>query len=282
MARSPSVCDHFRMMRVALVSEVFFDDPQGKRLRDRLSEARALGAEIAVLPEIPLNPWSPATRERCDSDAELTNGPRAKLQSQAAREVGIGLLGGAIVIGEDGRRRNTALVFSPDGTLLGSYAKCHIPEEPGFHESHHYDPGTEFATPFQVLDMPLGVQICSDANRPQGTQILAAMGAELVVVPRSTELATWHRLRPVIISSAITCCCYVATVNRPSPERGVEIGGPSFAVAPDGTVLLETDDVVGVFEVDRSAMSRFRREYPGYIAVRCDLYHGAWKRVCEE
>lgn len=270
------------MTRVALISEVFFEDTQGERLRDRLSEAKALGARIAVLPEIPLNPWSPATKELCENDAEPVNGPRAKLQSEAAREVGIGLLGGAIVVGEDGRRRNTALVFAHDGSLLGTYEKCHIPEEPRFHESHHYDPGKKFATPVQGLGISFGVQICSDANRPQGTQVLAAMGAELVAVPRSTELATWHRWRLVLVSSAVTCCCYVATVNRPSPEKGVEIGGPSFAVAPDGEVLLETEDAVAVFDVDSSAMSRFKRQYPGYLDLRSDLYQEAWKRVCEE
>lgn len=267
---------------MALISEVFFEDTQGERLRDRLSEAKALGARIAVLPEIPLNPWSPATKELCENDAEPVNGPRAKLQSEAAREVGIGLLGGAIVVGEDGRRRNTALVFAHYGSLLGTYEKCHIPEEPRFHESHHYDPGKKFATPVQGLGISFGVQICSDANRPQGTQVLAAMGAELVAVPRSTELETWHRWRLVLVSSAVTCCCYVATVNRPSPEKGVEIGGPSFAVAPDGEVLLETEDAVAVFDVDSSAMSRFKRQYPGYLDLRSDLYQEAWKRVCEE
>ena len=47
-------------MRVALISEVFFDEAAGARLTEHLREARRQGAELAVLPEIPLNPWSPA------------------------------------------------------------------------------------------------------------------------------------------------------------------------------------------------------------------------------
>ena len=269
------------MMRVALVRDVFFDDPAGVRLRERLSDAKAGGAELAVLPEIPMNPWSPATTSMRSDDAEPADGPRATLLKDAAREVGIGLIGGVIRIDEDAKRRNTALAFNDQGALLGDYAKCHIPEEPGFHESHHYEPGEVFASPIDGLGVPLGVQICSDANRPQGTQALAALGAELVVIPRSTELATWHRWRPVLVASALTSCCYVATVNRPEPEQGVLIGGPSFAVAPNGEVLLETEDTLGFFDVDRAAMPTFRKEYPGYIAVRPEMYRSAWQKVIE-
>src|SRR5204863_9537746 len=70
-------------LRVALISEVFFDENSGEpapnalggletapkalgaleRLTQHLREARRQGAELAVLPEIPLNPWSPATRD---------------------------------------------------------------------------------------------------------------------------------------------------------------------------------------------------------------------------
>ena len=269
------------MIRIALIRDVFFEDTAASRLEARLQEAKALGAAIAVLPELPLNPWSAATREMREDDAEELGGPRYVLQQTLAAKVGIGIVGGAIVRDSGGVRRNTSLIFSAEGTLVGTYAKCHIPAEPGFRESDHYEPGETFAQPFNGLGVPMGVQICSDANRPQGTQSLAALGAELVVVPRATELATWHRWAPVLRGSALTCCCYIASVNRPAPEQGVLIGGPSYAVAPDGEVLLETNDVVAVFDVDRTSMSRIREEYPGYIAVRSDLYEAAWRRIGE-
>ena len=49
-------------LTVALISEVF-PPPEGlARLDALLAEARGAGAELAVLPELPLNPWSPSTR----------------------------------------------------------------------------------------------------------------------------------------------------------------------------------------------------------------------------
>ncbi len=270
------------MVTVALISEVFWEEDGLERLRSCLQDARSGGAQLAVLPELPLNPWSAASSTSRPDDCEPPEGPRWSAQARIAREVGIGLVGGAIVVGDDGQRRNTALLFSSEGELLGTWEKAHIPDEPGFREADHYVRGRDLPTPFAFSGMPLGMQICSDVNRPEGTHLLAAQGAELVVAPRSTELATWHRWRPVLIANALTSCCWVATVNRPAPEQDVLIGGPSFAVAPDGEVLLETTDTIGLFSFDRSVLAARRREYPGYLDIRSDLYEPGWRRLNQE
>ena len=104
-------------------------------------------------------------------------------------------------------------------------------------------------------------------------------GAELVVVPRSTLQETWSRWRPVLISSALTSCCYMATVNRPAPEQGVGIGGPSIAVAPTGEVLLETTDTIGLVTLDRAVLEQARTDYPGYLAVPSSMYARGWATI---
>lgn len=266
--------------KIALISDVFYESDAAERLLQRLSEAKARGAEIAVLPEIPLNPWAPATKNQRADDAEPPGGPRATLQSDAARKMGIGLVGGAIIRDpQTGVRRNTSLVFDKSGTLLGTFAKLHIPREPGFWESDHYDAGVEPARPIHGLPAPIGVQICSDANRPEGTHLLAAMGAEIVVVPRSTEQKTYDRWRTVFRANALTSCCFVASVNRPRPEQDVLIGGPSVAFAPNGELLLETTDPVGITTIDRAIVAKARTDYPGYLPVRADLYAKAWRET---
>ena len=264
---------------VALISEVFWEEDGPDRLRARLEQALDLGSQIAVLPELPMNPWSPATTEIRPEDAEAPCGPRWSIQAEIAREVGIGLVGGAIIIGDDGKRRNTALLFSPEGDLLGSWEKAHIPDEPGFREADHYARGRDIPTPMSLSGLSLGLQICSDVNRPEGTHLLAAQGARLILAPRATESATWHRWRPVLIANALTSCCWVATVNRPAPEQGVLLGGPSFAVGPDGSVLVETTETIGTFTFDPSELELRRRDYPGYLDIRSDLYEPGWRRL---
>ena len=265
---------------VALISDVFFDDDGASRLHDRLSEARTQGADLAVLPELPLNPWSAATTEAREDDAEPPNGPRAQIQAEAARGAGIALIGGAIVRDPaTSVRHNTAVVFDAQGHLLDTYCKVHIPEEPGFWETSHYDSGDKTPHVIRGLAWPIGIQICSDANRPEGSQILAASGADAIIVPRATELATWARWRPVLYGTSLVTARYVLTVNRPAPEQGVLIGGPSFAAAPTGEVLVETTDPIAIARLDQRTLEDAGRAYPGYLPVRSDLYAEGWQRI---
>jgi predicted amidohydrolase len=266
-------------LTIALIRDVFYSEDGGDRLRSRLEEAKNAGASLAVMPELAMLPWVPATQDARDEDAEPPEGPRHQLQAMIAREIGIGLLGGAIVRDEQGRRFNTALLFGSDGGFLHAYRKIHIPDEPGFWEACHYQADDTIPRPCEAFGLNLGFQICSDNNRPFGSHILGAQGADVILVPRSTETATYAKWRPIFQANALTSGCWVLSVNRPGPEQGVPIGGPSIAVAPDGTVVLETEDPVGIVTVDRASVDAARGDYPGYLAFPCDLYAAAWASV---
>jgi len=266
-------------LSIAMISDVFFGPGARERLGDRLVEARDAGASLAVLPEIATLPWAPATRNARDEDAEEPGGPLHRMQADLARDVGIGVLGSLIVREADGTRFNTCLLLDADGQLLYTYRKIHIPEEPGFWESSHYEADTTPPRPVEAFGISMGVQICSDVNRPTGSYLLAAQGAQCILAPRSTELATWWKWRPVLIANALTSCSYVLTVNRPAPEDGVLIGGPSFAVAPTGEVLAESTDPVVVVEIDPGLVDKARCDYPGYLAAPSDLYARGWSDI---
>ena len=267
-------------LTVALISDVFFGAGREARLRARLGDAKAAGAELALLPEIPLDPWAPATRRARDVDAEPPGGPRHVMLSAAARDVGLGVVGGAIVRDAvDGRRYSTALAFDARGIHVSSYAKLHLPQEPGFWETSHYVPGTRPPEVVEAFGLPIGLQICSDVNRPEGSHLLGALGAEAILVPRATEADTYESWRVVFRANALTSAAYVLSVNRPRPEGGVPLGGPSIAVAPDGIVLVETTDPLAVVRLERSAIVKARLDYPGYLPIRARLYAAAWDSI---
>ena len=266
-------------LTVALISEVFWE-PDGKaRLGDRLREAAKRGADLAVLPELPMNRWSPATKTADDADAEPMDGPRARSQAEAAAEAGIGLIGGIIHRAEDGRRTSRALAFDQVGAVVASYEKLHLPEEEGFWETSHYEPGTEAPMRLDAFGVPIGLQLCSDNNRPEGTHLLGAQGVMAMINPRATEERTYQRWKTVWRANAMTSCCYVLSVNRPHPEQGVLIGGPSVAIDPKGEVLVETTDTIAVVTLDQGTVAQARRGYPGYLPVRARLYADAWDAI---
>ncbi len=266
-------------LTVALVSEVFWEADGAQRLTQRLHEAAERGADVAVLPEIPLNPWRPSSKVAHDDDAEPMNGPRARAQSTAAAEAGIGLVGGIIHRAEDGRRTSRALIFDRAGTVRATYEKLHLPEEPGFWETSHYEPGVEPPRRIDTFGLPIGVQICSDNNRPQGMHLLGAQGAMAMLNPRASEERSYQRWKTVFRANAVTACVYVLSVNRPHPENGVLIGGPSVAFDPNGNVLLETTDRLALVTLDAKVVTDARRAYPGYLPIRARLYADAWDEI---
>ncbi|MGH7541837.1 MAG: carbon-nitrogen hydrolase family protein [Gemmatimonadota bacterium] len=267
-------------LSVALITDVFHDDPEGERLQAGLAEARRRGAELAVLPELPLNEWCPALPGPRDEDAEEPDGPRQSRMAAAARAAGIALLGGAIVRSiHSGRRHNTALLFDAEGEPVARHVKLHLPDEEGFWETRHYEPGEAPPAVIDQLGLRLGIQTCSDIQRPQGTALLATSGAEAVLVPRCTPAASWGRWRLVMRAAALTCALYIVSVNRPAPEHGVAIGGPSVVIGPDGEVLLETTDPIALATLDRRAVREARQAYPGYLPMRTDLYAHGWARI---
>ncbi len=270
-------------LTVAMLTEVFHDDPGGERLLTRLEEARTAGAELAVLPELPLNSWCPASRNTADADAEPPGGARQQIMSQTARRAGIGLLGGAIVRDpETGTRHNTAILYDLSGQQLATYRKLHLPQEEGFWEASHYQAGSEPPGPIAGFAMPIGVQVCSDVNRPEGTLLLGTQGTGAVFVPRATPPESYARWRVVLQANAVTAAVYVVSVNRTDSDSVVPIGGPSVAIAPDGEVMVETTDPVACVTLSGKAVEAARREYPGYLPVRADLYARAWAGIARE
>ena len=267
-------------LSIALISDVFPSPGDGGRLVERLVQAKGMGAGLAVLPELPLNPWSPATKVARDEDAEQPEGPRHHMLQKAVHEVGIGVVGGAIVRDpHTGKRYNTALVFDAAGMLLGTHRKQAIPCEPGFWESRHYEAGRDVPTVFGQFGVPFGVQICSDISRTVMSNALAAMGAGAIINPRASELATYEKWRYCLRAVARTTSTYVLSVNRPKPEQEVLIGGPSIVVDPFGEVIAESTDAVIAVELKQSALDEARVAYPGYLSVPAELHAQTWQQI---
>jgi predicted amidohydrolase len=267
-------------LTVALISEVFFEADGVRRLQDRLQEVADRGADLALLPELPLNRWRPSSKNAVEDDAEGEGGARTQAMAGAARQCRIGVVGGIIHRDpETGRRTSRALVFDASGEIVARYEKLHLPEEPGFWETSHYEPGTQPPRRIDAFGLPVGIQICSDTNRPEGSHLLGADGAAAILIPRATEERTYQRWKLVFRANALTSCSYVLSVNRPWPEDGVLIGGPSVAIDPNGNVLAETTDTVALVTLDVAAVRKARKKYPGYLPVRAGLYADAWREI---
>ena len=254
-----------KRLKVALLSAI----------RPELSELQQLakeGAELVVLPELPFQDWHPAMA----AGSARPHGPQDLLQQQAelARGAGVALLGGGWV-----GRQNLACLWDAEGRLCLQYAKMHLPQEPGFWEADYFDPGTEGPGVCDDLGFPLGVQICSDIQRPFGASYLMAEGCGAILAPRATERDTYEQWRRVYQVMARLHSTYVLSVNRPVPEHNVPLGGPSLVVDPTGEVVAEAADRVLWSELCPAQLVAARREYPGYLGQPQSTYARAWSQM---
>jgi predicted amidohydrolase/uncharacterized protein (DUF952 family) len=243
-----------RDLRLALLSEL---SPSAQRLLE-VSQA----ADLVVLPELPFQPWAPARQGNALPSADLDH--QLDLCPQLA------ILGGGVV------GRSNRAVLMRQGEILLDYTKMHLPQEEGFWESDYYDPGQLPPQVCDALGFPLGVQICSDIHRPFGLSFLAFQGVSLVLCPRATEKATYPAWKRVYQAMARIHSCYIASVNRPGPEAGVPLGGPSLVVGPDGEVVAESDESLLLVTIEHDRIVRAKNDYPGYLNWAWPTYQQAW------
>jgi predicted amidohydrolase len=74
---------------------------------------------------------------------------------------------------------------------------------------------------------------------------------------------------------------YLLSANRPRPEHGASIGGPSIAISPTGEVLAESEEPVTLVDLSAEAVAEAAAEYPGYLDRFPRLYADAWDRLAE-
>lgn len=244
-----------RTITLGLVQMKMGHDPKTnlQKALDGIAEAKAKHANVVVLPELFMSPYF--CQKKDDKDAlastEPIPGPTSKALAAAAKEHEVVLIGGSIFEkGDDGKNYNTAPVYGPDGKMLGTYRKTHIPEDILYHEQHYFTPGN---TGIKVFDTPFGKiapLICYDQWYPEAARIATLAGAELIVYPTAIGVidddveenitGDWETMwRSVQVGHAAANNVFVAGINRVGKEGSIAFWGGSFVADPSGKVLVK-------------------------------------------
>lgn len=146
---------------------------------------------------------------------------------------------------------NTLAMIGPDGAIMGTYRKSHIPDGPGYEEKYYFRPGNDG---FKVWDVPgeggakvrIGVGICWDQWYPECARVMALLGAELLMYPTAigsepydADLDTSRMWRRAMIGHAVSNCMPVVAANRIGTEGGQRFYGHSFISDEWGDYLAE-------------------------------------------
>ena len=283
-----------RKVPVALIQMACSPQPEKnlKNALDRIAVAARQGAKLVCLQELFRSLYFCQKEDyECFDLAETIPGPTTRLLSQAAKKHKITLVSSLFEKRTGGLYHNTAVVFGPDGKILGTYRKMHIPDDPGFSEKFYFAPGD---TGFQPIDTPvgrLGVLVCWDQWYPEAARLMALRGAEILVYPTAIGLARsekreLHRVQlgawqTIQRSHAIANGVYVLSINRIGREDHLDFWGTSFVSDPFGRVVAQasTDkpEIVRA-TLDLDQIGTTRQHWPFLRDRRIDAYGGLDQR----
>jgi omega-amidase len=200
--------------------------------------------------------------------AEERDGPtHCFLADQAVRR-GIFVLGGVVTRAPDGRGRNQAVLFSPDGREMVRYQKLHPFSLGG--ENEKYEAGCEIVT-CELEGFTICPFICYDLRFPEIFRTGAhKKGATLLIV-----IAAWPRPRDahwttLLTARAIENQAYVAAVNHCGADPKLSYFGKSRIIDPKGETLAEagSEPTVIQHELSLSAVQNWRRDFPALRDIK--------------
>ena len=191
---------------------------------------------------------------------------------------------------------NTLAMIGPDGAVMGTYRKSHIPDGPGYEEKYYFRPGNDG---FKVWDVPctggsarIGVGVRWDQWYPECARVMALKGAEVLLYPTAigsepydADLDTSRMWRRAMIGHAVSNCMPVAAANRIGHEgpadRQQSFYGHSFISDEWGDLAQEygheeSGVLISTLDLDRAATHRAGM---GFFRDRRPQLYG---RICED
>ena len=266
----------------------------------RIDDAAAGGAQIVCLQELFAGEYfCQSEDETYFADAEPIPGGITDVMCAKAKERGVVLVVSLFEKRAPGLFHNSAVVIDADGSLLGTYRKMHIPDDPSFYEKYYFTPGD---LGFKVWDTAfgrIGVLICWDQWFPEAARLTAMMGAKVLFYPTAigwlpsekaaageAQHSSWETIQR---SHAIANGVYVASVNRtgheaPAGGEGIEFWGQSFVADPSGTIMTKAsagNEEIIYADVEMAKIEAQRVTWPFFRDRRIDAYGGVSERFLD-
>ena len=259
-----------------------------------VEEAAAKGAQVVAPPELFSGPYFCKVED--DALFALAR-PTAEHPSVVAMQKLAKALKVAIPTSffeKDGHHYyNTLAMVGPDGEIMGTYRKSHIPDGPGYEEKFYFRPGNDGFKVWDVFSARIGVAVCWDQWYPETARVLALKGAEVLFYPtaigsepKDAEMDTSRMWRRAMIGHAVSNCMPVVAPNRIGHE--IEQGGAAQAFYGHSFICDEWGDMLAeygcdetgalVATLDLAAAARHRASWGFFRDRRPQLYG----RICED
>ena len=212
-----------------------------------VEEAAARGAQVILPPELFSGPYFCRVEDEAlfALARPLADHPSVRAMQALAAKLKVAIP--TSFFERDGHHYyNTLAMIGPDGAIMGTYRKSHIPDGPGYEEKYYFRPGNDGFKVWDLFGHKVGVGICWDQWYPEAARVMALMGAEVLLYPTAigsepydADLDTSRMWRRAMIGHAVSNCMPVIAANRIGTEDGQHFYGHSFISDEWGDFLAE-------------------------------------------
>ena len=247
--------------------DVAWENPEANHARAAsLSEGASVApGSLVVLPEMFATGFSMNTAVT----AQDAGGASEQFLAGLARRHGVTVLGGLAVRGPDGRARNQALAFGPDGAELARFTKLHSFTLGAEHE--HYAAGNDVVL-FDWGGLKVAPLVCYDLRFPEAFRIAVRRGAQMFVVIANWPVVRIQHWSTLLRARAIENQAFVVGVNRCGRDPVLQYPGRSLVVDPLGEIIADAGEGEGVCSatLNVATLHQWRNGFPALRDVRAD------------
>lgn len=234
-----------------------------------VEEAAAKGAQVILPPELFSGPYFCKVEDEGLFTLARPVADHPSVQAMQALAARLKVAIPTSFFERDGQHYyNTLAMIGPDGAIMGTYRKSHIPDGPGYEEKYYFRPGNDGFKVWDLFGHKIGVGICWDQWYPEAARVMALLGAEVLLYPTAigsepydADLDTSRMWRRAMIGHAVSNCMPVVAANRIGTEDGQRFYGHSFISDEWGDYLAEygadeTGVLIATLDLARAAKHR--------------------------
>lgn len=245
-----------------------------EKARKYISQAKGLGADFVILPELFMALAIPGSGILPVDVAEPLDGPFVTGLAEAARENEIYVVCGIFETkaGDGQRAYNTTVFIDRFGQILQSYRKTHLYDAFNYIESDTIVPGDNQYKVVETEFGKIGLMVCYEVRFPEIARQLALQEADILFIPAGWVAGAMKEdhweilLRARAIENTVFVCA--------SNQAGNVFSGRSMIIDPMGVIATSggEEETLIISDIELDRVHRVREKLPSVVHRKPEFY----------
>lgn len=249
------------------LNDLQYNQEQVNRLVAKACEDKSL--DYILLPET----WNLGffPKEVKEVAEDYSTSTSVALLKQLAKTYQVNIIGGSIIVKDNGLIYNRSLVFNRNGELVHTYDKGHLFSPSN--ENLEFTKGVQNNV-FTLDGVEVAQIICYDLRFPEHIRRFALEGAKLLFISAEWPHPRLNHWQTLSKARAIENQMYVISANGCGVAYELEFCGHSAIIDPWGEIIQEAAEEITILyaEIDVDIVDNVRKRIPVFNDRNINLY----------